>query len=151
MSRLQDLQQRRDIHAARCAELEMALDDLTGLETIADVQRLSDELAAARRLLGALDRQLQQAEQVQRDLDRADRERRRQLATKEAAEIDGEVRRLLLQVYDQVEKREAVTAEFTDLAQTSASMRRWMLDLLRLSGVQIQAGALGAGVSPVRR
>ena len=51
-NRLQDLQQRRDIHAARCAELEQALDDLSGLETIADVQKLTDELGAARHTVG---------------------------------------------------------------------------------------------------
>ena len=151
MSTIQDLQNRRDIHAARCAELEQALDDLSGLETIADVQKLTDELGAARRLLAALDRQVLLAEQAQHEQARAEREQRRLVVAKEAAVIDGDVRRLMLQIWDLVDKREDVTTEFPEQATVSARMRTLAVDMLRFAGVQFQTNGLGRGISPVRR
>lgn len=150
MSKLQDLQQRRDIHAARCAELELALDDLSGLETIADVQKLSDELGAARRLLAALDRQVAQAEQASRAQEIAAREARRLAAAKAAAEIRGKLQAALFPLYSLTEQLEQVTAEFPEQAAAATQTRLQLIGFMRMTGIDVSVG-IGTGVVPVRK
>ena len=150
-NRLQDLQARRDAHAVRVFELEQQLDNLTGLEALEDVQAATDKLAAGRRLLAALDKQIENEQAAQREEARAEREKRRTLAAQQAQKIDADVRGLLLQARDLVQKRLDATSEFMELASTSAAMLNWADNMLRAAGVDFETAGPGHGPRPVRR
>ena len=150
-TRLQDLQTRRDAYAVSVFELEQQLDNLTGLEALEEVQAATDKLAAGRRLLTALDRQIENAQSALREEARAERERRRMQATQQAQKIDADMRRLLLQLYDLAQKRVDATGEFSELASTSAAMQGWTITMLRAAGVDFETSGLGSSIRPVRR
>ena len=150
-TRLQDLQARRDAYAVSVFELEQQLDNLTGLEALEEVQAATDKLAAGRRLLTALDRQIENAQAALREEARAERESRRTQAAQQAQKIDADMRRLLLQLFDLAQKRVDATGEFMELAGTSAAMQGWTITMLRAVGVDFETSGLGKGIQPVRR
>ncbi len=150
MSTIQDLETRRDRIAGNVADMQRALDDLDGSEELTAVQRMSNDLDAATRLLAALDRQLSQAYEQQRAEAIAERERRRTVAAREATEIRGKLQAQLFPIYSLTEQLEQVTAEFPEQYAAAAQTRLQLLGFMRACGIDVQT-SVGAGVVPVRR
>ena len=149
VSTIQDLENRRDKLAGHVADLQRALDELDGSEELTAVQRMTNDLDAATRLLAALDRQLTQSYAAQREQERAAHEARRQQAAKEAAALRAKMRAATFPLYDLAVELEATVAEFPDLATTASQARAQLLSYMRSVGVELAAG-IGTGAYPVR-
>lgn len=152
MSNLQEIETRRDRIAGTVAELQRSLDELDGSEELVSVQKMSNDLDAATRLLAALDRQLTQAYAQQRAAERAELERQRTAAAAAAAKVDADIHRELWPLWELVERRVAITAPHMNLAGESARLRSAVLALMQSSGYDIATGpGTGYVASPVRR
>lgn len=150
MTSLQDLETRRDRIAGTVATLQAQLDELDGSEELVAVQKMSNDLDAATRLLSALDRQLTAQYEQQRAEAIAAREQRRQQAATQAAQIRGKLQSQLFPVYALAEQLEAVTSEFSEQFAAATSTRLQVLGLMRAVGIDVQVTP-GAGISPVRK
>lgn len=151
MTKVQELETRRDRIAGTVAELQQALDLLDGSEELVSVQKMTNDLDASTRLLAALDRQLSQAYAAQREQARADVERQRAQAAAAAAKIDADLQRLLWPVFETIERRVVVTEIDPPSSATSQRMRGAVLQLMRGVGVDMQVSATSFVAQPVRR
>lgn len=151
MTKVQELETRRDRIAGTVAELQQALDLLDGSEELVSVQKMTNDLDASTRLLAALDRQLSQAYAAQREQQRADVERQRAQAAAAAAKIDADLQRLLWPVFETIERRVVVTEIDPPSAATSQRMRAAVLQMMRGVGIDMQVSATSFVAQPVRR
>lgn len=151
MTKVQELETRRDRIAGTVAELQQALDLLDGSEELVSVQKMTNDLDASTRLLAALDRQLSQAYAAQREQARADVERQRAQAAAAAAKIDADLQRLLWPVFETIERRVVVTEIDPPSAATSQRMRAAVLQMMRGVGIDMQVSATSFVAQPVRR
>jgi len=151
MSKVSDLESRRDVLAADVATLQARLDLLDGSEELTAVQKMSNDLDAGTRLLAALDRQIAQARETQRLAVVAAQEAAIEAAIHECTKLDRAAADKLQSVYDLIEQRRQLTDVSPRLAGKSQRMRTILLQLMEMTGCYDLAIAPGREPFPVRR
>lgn len=151
MSRLSELESRRDQLAGDVADKQFRLDNLDGSEELVSVQRLTNDLDAATRLLAAVERQILQARETQRLAAIAAQEAAIAAAAQQTAVIDADIASKLWNIFELVEKRAAATEVSPRLAGRSSRMRARVLDLMGDVGYDLSTAGPGHAPIPVRR
>jgi len=150
MSKIQELEQRRDVLAADVADKQFRLDNLDGSEELVSVQKLTNDLDAAQRLLAAIERQIIAARETERLARIAAQEAAIVAAARETATIDTDIATALWRAFELVERRATVTEVSPRLAGKTQRMRARVLDLLGDVGYDL-AVSPGREPFPVKR
>lgn len=150
MSKIQDLESRRDQLAGDVADKQFRLDNLDGSEELVSVQKLTNDLDAAQRLLAAVERQILQTRETERLAARAAQEAAIVAAARETATIDTDIATALWRAFELVERRATVTEVSPRLAGKTQRMRARVLDLLGDVGYDL-AVSPGREPFPVKR
>lgn len=150
MSTISGLEARRDVLAADVADKQFRLDNLDGSEELVSVQKLTNDLDAAQRLLAAIERQIIAARETERLARIAAQEAAIVAAARETATIDTDIATALWRAFELVERRATVTEVSPRLAGKTQRMRARVLDLLGDVGYDL-AVSPGREPFPVKR
>ncbi|MFN8469342.1 MAG: hypothetical protein U0X20_27545 [Caldilineaceae bacterium] len=150
MTKLAELESRRDLLAGDVADKQFRLDNLDGSEELVSVQKLTNDLDAAQRLLVAIERQIAAARETQRLAAIAAREAAIEAAGLETAKIDADISKHLWSVYELMQRRAAVTEVAPQLSARTARMQDRLFELMGGVGYDFAFG-VGTGPMPVKR
>jgi len=150
VSKIQELEARRDVLAGDVADKQFRLDNLDGSEELVSVQKLTNDLDAAQRLLAAIERQIIAARETERLARIAAQEAAIVAAARETATIDIDIATALWRAFELVERRASVTEVSPRLAGKTQRMRTRVLDLLGDVGYDL-AVSPGREPFPVKR